>query len=217
MSDIIQEFSLSPATSNIVNMLPIISPEEMMNNIEPADILVSMYKGTPEGEMSEVKRKVMSWMMGGFSSSKIVINNNYIAGYGANPSKGAHNVNKIKKIEFIKHFGPLCHIRVPNLTEKKKKLVVHFINKYMGVQYSNSALMKSVWDRFTLRKVKPFFEDVNEEEIQDFKDPLYCSTLISFAYLAAGVNIKFSKNPYDVWPKDFITSSDTIKLSRTMV
>ena len=108
-------------------------------------------------------------------------------------------------------------LRIKDITEAQKKAAISFVRKRIGLAYSASDLFKTAWNRLVRRKLLPFLKDkpLNPEEVNIIQEPLFCSNMITLALISGGYKKKFNnKNAWDTWPRDFLLSDLTEKLSR---
>lgn len=205
----------------IIENTPLVSRRKFYESYKPGDILVSYATRKGIELRGELVPKIISMIQRQpYSTSKILFDNNKICGYATDfkEFKRKQVLVSCNKFDYYLSFmtrGML--VRIPEMDEQKLQKIKEYMNKRIGLQYSN----KSVLQNFVYRilhinfpgfKLKTY-EEV-DEEILNKMEPLICSTVISLALLSAGINIKFSTSPYSVWPKDFILSDSTEKICR---
>jgi hypothetical protein len=215
-------FWMSFKMSSIVRKTPTVSPAEFFEKSEPCDILVvfTPRRFIKQGGIREWLKMVTSTTLMGspYSSTKIIESKKTVWGYGV---KGdLDNVEVLGSLEkdeywkYVKDLSEAILIRVPNLTELQKKSILSFIKERHGLSYSTSDLLKTIWNRLTLGIFGRFFKKLGRSEINAFQAPLFCSTIVSMAFAAAGVKMQFSRSPQQVLPKDFVLHPDTIKVCK---
>jgi hypothetical protein len=82
----------------------------------------------------------------------------------------------------------------------------------LGTPYKSDDLLKTAWNRLVNRKFFSFLKNkpVTPATVKLVQEPLFCSNMISLAYISAGFKKKFNnRNPWDVWPRDFLTAPIT--------
>ena len=214
---VLNEFTTS-TIRNILKETPIVSKKIFYDSCKPCDILLCY---TQEHKLltsmyAQIKAAGMSTFQGmPYTTSKLVIDKNTVMGYGMEMD-GKNKLYKADLKKILSNTKAACLIRIPDLTNDQKKKIVLYFLKRKGLEYSSIDIFKSTWDRFVKRKIFPFYKDkpVRKDTVSKLLNPLFCSTIISIAYLSAGVKIKFAPNPYDVWPRDFLISNQTKKLHR---
>jgi len=92
----IQEF-MTPAIKTTVLYTPIVSKKRFYNTVEVGDILLTQYKGKFIGSlMRKFRSEIIRLFQGSkYSSSKIILEKKMVYGFGADSSKGAHDLTKI--------------------------------------------------------------------------------------------------------------------------
>lgn len=214
-------FFVSPKIKSILEKVPIVKKQEFLEKSQPGDIIASFTEKRLLNKYLAVKisANVMAATQGSpYTTSKIVLDNEMIAGYGVTPrdTMGGAKIGQMLISKYIRWRKESCLIRV-NTPKTTKEKAVKFVKNRMGLSYNTSGIYKSIWNRLTARKLLPFFKNktLEPEEIRAIQAPLFCSTIVSVAYLASGFKEKFNnKHPYDVWPRDFILSANTEKICR---
>lgn len=213
-NDLLYEVSLLDLSSDnikiIIKNTPLVSFSRFISNFEPCDILVS-FPSFFRSEFEKVRSQVLAMAQRvPISSAKMVFNKRYVIGYGVKKSI-PHKVELASSKDWLSRTSNAILIRVPGLSDKKKRVIISFMKSYIGKDYNTSLLFKSIWNRISRRK---FVElaDIPEEDIT--RADLYCSSLIAVAFWLAKVPIKFAKHPLDVWPKDFLLNPYTEKICR---
>jgi len=215
-------YYVSPSVQNILKKTPKVTKKEFISRMQPSDIIVSFTakKEIKDKKSMKILAKVVASFQGSpYTSSKVVLDNNMVGGYGVVSREALDSsvVGKISISEYVKERGEMCLIRIPELTKKQQIKVVSYVKSMMGVSYNSSSFFKSVWNRLFNRKILPFFknEKIDPKELEIIKEPLICSSLVSLSYLIAGYKKDFNKKRlYDVWPKDFLLDNDTEKICR---
>jgi len=211
---------ISPSLQGTIQSIPRVSLEEFIDKCEPADIISSYLKSE---SFTTKKRMMWSRILGLaqgslFTTLKLVKNKKIIIGYGTryeNIGSGKPIIVEERSLErYLKHTGGSILMRpVKVLTPQEKKQVIKYMTDRIGLRYNVFALFKTAWDRFTRRKITPFFEKkISDKELKNFQEPLFCSTIITFAYKSAGINLKLSKNIFDTWPRDYLLSPNIWKI-----
>lgn len=210
----------SPTILGILDDTPRVSLSEFVNNSQPGDVITSFLKSD---SFSSSYRLILSRALGlsqgsKFTSLKMVDVNHTIIGYGVESTDVKLDiipkVDKTDMIPFLKNCGGAILIRPVNeLDPKQISRALKYMRDRIGLDYDTYGLLKSTWDRFLDRRILPFNTDrLTKKDIDNYKQPLFCSTIINFAFLSAGVKLKLAKNNLDVWPRDFILSPDTWKV-----
>ena len=221
---IVNEMSyfVSGDVKQILNRVEVVTKKEMLSRVQIGDIMVSFTANKNLKEKFGAKQygKILAAFQGSpYTSSKVIIDKNYAAGYGITTNMKVPSDNKVEKVpisQAIRDRSEICLIRL-NVSNEIKKKAMRWINSKMGLAYAESDLLKSTWDRFTNRKFFPFFKknNLDPNELKDLQHPLFCSTIISIAYYIAGHREKFNgHHPYDVWPRDFILDKNTEKVCK---
>jgi hypothetical protein len=221
---IVNEMSyfVSGSVKQILNRVPVVTKKEMLSRLQIGDIMVAFTANKPLRDKFGAKQygKILAAFQGSpYTSSKVVVDKNYAAGYGITTNMKVPSDNKVEKVplaQAIRDRSEICLIRV-NTSDAIKKKAMKWVNSKMGLAYAESDLLKTTWDRFTNRKFLPFFKKNNMDpnELKDLQHPLFCSTIISIAYYVAGYRDKFNDHhPYDVWPRDFILDNNTEKICK---
>jgi len=217
-------FFTSPAVKKIINDVPVVHKQEFIDNMRKGDIIVAF---TAKKQILRVNKKsllfiskIMASFQGSpYTSSKLVIDDKHVAGYGIKIIDKPEE-NKIYKLtydEFVNDREEMMLIRLKDASKNQIDKACNFVRERVGLDYQSSDLLKTMWNRFTGRKLFPFLKDktLQPEEISMIQEPLFCSNMISLAYRAAGYNNLFNnKNPWDVWPRDFIVDDRTEKIVR---
>ena len=218
----LNEFAdISPKLISTMNSTPSVKSTELIKRAESGDIivgyLISKYFSLPRLIIS----RTLGLAQGGlWTTAKIVTEKGTIVGYGAQPGKyqqgsfGKYKTGEGSFLSYARVSAGMILIRVPGLNEIQKRKIVNYMRSHIGLPYDKSMLLKTAWDRLVNRKIFANYKDISEEDVDQLKIPLICSNIIAFAYKKAGVDINFSKNPMDVWPKDFIIHPDTIKVAK---
>ena len=217
MKNLNERFMGSPAIRSVLKRVPRVSHKELFEKAEPCDILV-VY--TPKsflkhaGIAGRIKTFGMSFFQGSpYTSSKLIFPNKIVVGYGADPKRSGQEITSIKLDKYLRNLTDGCLVRVPDLKENQKSRIFKYINNRKNTPYDSSGILKAAWNRYT-----PNFMDIDidepetKKEITSYKKALYCSTLISMAFLSIG--IKFLDDPLEVWPRDFILAPNAIKICR---
>jgi hypothetical protein len=215
-------FYISPDIRRIMDKTPVVTKKIFIDSIKHGDIVLtySAKKQFTRGRRTEINAKILSTFQGSpYTSSKYAIDDNHVAGYGVKSVKRPEDnvINKINKVIFVSRREEIILVRIPDLTDEQKTAASNFINKRLGTSYNGSDLLKTMWNRLLNRKMFAFLKDkpLTPEEINLIQEPLFCSNLISLALVSAGYTKSFNnKNPWDVWPRDFIVSDNTISICR---
>lgn len=209
---------ITPGVKRVLANVPKVTKKEMYEMSEPCDILV-VY--SPKKYRKAIKGRawatINSTIQGSpYSSSKLLLDRDTISGYAVDLKTGKNILGTYDHQNYMRQVTDACLIRVPGLTQGQKNKIVKYLKTRKGNSYDDDSVLKTVWNRLFRRKIMPFFKDSipPPATLAMIREPLICSTIISIAFKAAGVNINFSKNPYDVWPRDFLLNTDTQKLCR---
>lgn len=214
-------FLITPKIKSILKKIPLVKKSEFLEKAQVGDIVISFTEKRLLTKYLAVKisANIMAATQGSpYTSSKIVLDNKIIAGYGVTPrdTLGGAKLGQMLFKKYIRWRTESCLIRVKTSDTIRKK-AAKFVKDRMGLTYDTSAIYKSIWNRLTKRKLFSFFKSksLEPEEVKAIQTPLFCSTIISVAYLAGGFTEKFNnKHPYDVWPRDFMLSTNTKKICR---
>lgn len=215
-------FFISPGVKKIIKDVPTVTHRDFETNMKPGDIVVafSSKKQFIKTKHAKFAAKLMATAQGSpYTSSKMVIDNNRVAGYGIKvvdkPEDNKITIMPFK--QFLSGRQELMLLRIKDITPDQINKAIAFIKKRVGLSYADSDLLKTAWNRFVNRKIFPFLKNRSLEpaEVSLIQEPLFCSNMISLALVSAGYKGKFNgKNPWDVWPRDFILSDLTEKIVR---
>jgi hypothetical protein len=211
---------VTPGVKKQLKATPIVSKKELLDTAESGDILITF---TPKRKISKstftnIKAKLMTLAQGSpFTSSKLVFNDNTIAGYDAAPRTGVNVLQHSNIDNFVNRWiQEAMLIRPIGRTEAHVKGVQSYFRKRFGLDYNKDQVMKSSWKRL-FKKLLPFLRKETEltpKQLGEIREPLFCSNIIAVAYKAAGYRKPLSKVLYDTWPRDFIISPNTEKICR---
>jgi len=221
---IVNEMSyfVSGSVKQILKRVPSVTKKEMLSRVQVGDIMVSFTANKYIKNSFGKKQygKILAAFQGSpYTSSKVIIDNNYAAGYGITTNMKVPSDNKVEKVpikQAIRARSEICLIRL-NTSNAVKKKAMKWVNSKLGLGYAESDLLKTTWDRFTNRKFFPFFKDkdMDIDQLKALQTPLFCSTIISIGYYIGGYREKFNgHHPYDVWPRDFILDDNTEKVCK---
>jgi len=215
-------FYTSPSVKKIIKQTPLVTKNEFVNKMIPGDIVVafSAKKQFIKTKHAKFMAKLMATAQGTpYTSSKMVIDKNHVAGYGIQiidkPEENKITVKSLK--QFVSARPEMMLLRIPELTDAHIKKSISFIRKRIGLSYNSSALFKTAWNRLVGRKLIPLMKDkpLKPDEVNAIQEPLFCSNLITLALISAGFTKRFNnKNTWDTWPRDFIISDLTRKICR---
>ena len=214
-------FFVSTKMKKILSDTPKVTKKEFIKRSQECDIITTFTPKKLIDKFTAVKITatiMASLQRSPYTTSKIVLNNNEVGGYGILPRETMAG-SGLEIVPIKKAIGPraeLCLIRMPKVSDTKKKIIVKYIRKREGLDYARLDLYKTLWDRLTNRKMFSFMNDRSTDPkiIKKIFLPLICSTIISTIFFALD-KIKFNgKNPYDVWPKDFVLDDRTEKICR---
>lgn len=214
-------FYVSKNIQQVLDIIPRVTKKELILRSQPGDIMVAFTadKDLKDKFGASMFAKVLAAFQGSpYTSSKLVLDSNYVGGYGISTS-GGNPDNVVEKVPIalaVRERSEVALIRV-NTSLAVKKKAVNWVKSKIGLSYADSDLLKSTWDRFTNRKFFPFFKDktLDKEQLKALQTPLFCSTLISLAYYVGGYKQKFNNmNHFDNWPRDFILDENTEKVCR---
>ena len=208
---------VTPKIRRALKDTPVVTKKEFLDEVRPCDILVTFTpKKTLQSTFVQVKAKFMSMFQASpFTSSKLALNRNIIAGYGVDPTTDNY-LQTYSLHNFINRWiQEAMLIRVPDVTADQKKKIQQYLRSRMGLTYNSDQVLKSAWKRF-YKKILPAFrgKDPDPKLLRQLRDPLFCSNIIAVAYKAAGYRKSFGKSIYDIWPRDFITAPFTEKVCR---
>jgi len=219
--EVMRELSLVVSTDvkKILYETPMVSKKEFWSSCEPADIMVTF---TPKSRVKTTGAQLFTQMLSTmqrspYSSSKIVMSRDILAGYGIVDRGGeSPQLDKYSLPKYIGELQEAILIRVPNLENSQKSKITSFIKSRIGLDYASTDLVKSAWDRFFKGRLGSMMKgrEMDPKALDQIRDPLICSTIISVAYRAAGVKVDFTEKPYEVWPRDFMLSDNTQKVCR---
>lgn len=215
-------FFTSPAVKRAMKDVPKVTKKEFVAAMQPCDIVVafSAKKQFIKTKNAKFVAKMMATAQGSpYTSSKLVIDNNNVAGYGIQiiEKPEENKITVMPKNKFVSARPEMMLIRIPELTQAQKNKTISFVKRRIGLSYQGSDLFKTAWNRLVGRKLLPFLKDkpLNPEEVNAIQEPLFCSNMITLALISAGFKKKFNnKNPWDTWPRDFILADFTEKLYR---
>ena len=220
MNDIqyIQEIS-----KQVLNDIPVITKKQFFEISEPGDIVLA----SPPKRFLKMKKfpiftKMIMLGQGlKTSSSKIIVNNNSIAGYGVLHTKRDFAIRKLTT--WLPDREASILIRPPKeVTDQQKQDAVSFIMKYDKANYDQTQIFKSGWRR-TIKKFKGKLlsiikksSDSSMSDMVDYiKEEYICSNIISVAYYQAGFKNKINgNNVEDIWPIDFLLDKSFQKIGR---
>ena len=198
-------------TSKIINnnFENIVNEDEFINKLQPGDIILS--KVIKKENMNFIVGKLTLYITqlvqrASITSSKTYMGDGIISGYGVDPYI-PYSVKEYKIDDWIKYQKRALILR-PNINQQKMLKTIKFIHKKINLDYDNSILFKSVWNRF-LNKTHIDNEDIHDltsKELDELRIPLICSSLIHLSFLYAGNPIKYfyKVHPLEVWPRDFL-------------
>lgn len=215
-------FYITPYVKKTVKETPLVKKVEFIENIQQGDIIVafSAKKQIMQSKAAKAMGKLLATVQGSpYSSAKFAIDDNTVAGYGIRilDNAGENKITKLNKRQFVTDRSEMILLRIPELTAEQKAKAAAFVKQRIGTPYNSVDLFKTGWNRLTGRKVFSFLKDkpVTKTTVALIQEPLFCSNMISLALVYAGFRKKFNnKNPWDVWPRDFITAKFTTPVCR---
>lgn len=224
--DLLEFVNIAPDIRRVIDNTPTISINEIIQTAEPCDMISTylrkdFFKDKPRG--AYVGGRTLGLAQGGlFISSKFVFdgkgNNKRLIGYSANlgEDSGQGGIPKVE-IGTMKHYlnasGGMILMRIRNLTPEQKVRILKYMKARVGLDYNSSALLTSAWNRFKGRFRLGKME-MSKKEAMEYKEPLICSTIMQLALISSGSKVKFSDNPLNVWPRDFIVSPYVQKIGK---
>jgi len=223
--DLLNEMSyyVSKNVKEKLNSIPLVTKKVFVEEARPGDIIVAFTanKALKGNFKAKVFAKLMASMQGSpYTSSKVVLDNGNVGGYGIVVRPSYFDENIIEQFplkQAVRARSEMCLIRVVNTTTAQRNKAQKYIQSKMGLGYSDLDMYKTIWNRMVNRKIFHFFKDrsLDKKQLNAIQGPLFCSTIISIAYLTAGYKTRFNGvHPYDVWPKDFILDQNTEKVCR---
>lgn len=210
-------FQGTPAIRARLRNTPVVSKRNFLKMAEPCDIFVTR---TPEYNLKTTSArtisKIISFAQGSpYTSSKLLLPDGNLIGYGVDYDQDPTYLSKMLLRDYLVRCDFACMIRVPDLTEQQKQRIYKYLLTRQNVPYNNIGLLKTAWN-----KIMPDFlrADFNIEAPEDkrvirgYRKALFCSTIISMAFLYAGVML-FEK-PLEAWPRNFVLTPKAILVAR---
>lgn len=211
---------VTPSVKRYLKETPKVSKRELLDTVEPGDILVTF---TPKRKIlkstfTNFKAKLMTLFQASpYTSSKLVYTKKIIAGYDAAPITGLNILQSSNIDNFVNRWiQEAMLIRPIGKTDAQVKGVQSYFKRRFGLAYNKDQVMRSAWKRF-YKKIFPFLRKetkLTPKQLGELTEPLFCSNIIAVAYRAAGYRKPFGKVIYDTWPRDFIVSPNTEKICR---
>jgi hypothetical protein len=223
--DIVYEMSTvsGEAWKNLAAAKPV-SKSEFLQIVEPGDILVTRADASKLQGVSSLKKatgilvgKVLSTAMGvPFTSTKVCLDKHNVIGFGASGfGGGSVDIAPFNKFLLWQKNVMIC--RYPELTKSQQSGIIKYLISKRNLNFDHSKLLTTWWERILrgekLLKNRLRKSNVTIHEARQWKDALFCSTITSMAYKSVGINADFTKNPTEIWPKDFVSSEDLDQLA----
>jgi len=205
------------AWKNLSNAKPI-DRNELMEMIEPGDVVITRNNPAKVPGMGNIERvyakmfgNLLSKAMGvPFTSCKVCISKQLVAGFGANGKSSTLDVVQWK--DFLNYQMNVLVCKYPGITDAQRKKIVQYVLSKKGIDFDNNKLLSTWWDRLVhgekLLQNRELNQELTTEKAKAWKEALFCSSLAAMAYKSAGINADFTRNPLEVWPKDFVASKD---------
>lgn len=210
-------FQGTPAVRARLRNTPVVSKKTFFGLAEPCDIVVTQTPGyNLKTNSLKVISKVMRFAQGSpYTSSKLVLPNGNLIGYGVDADQDNTYLSQLPLKEYIRRCEFACLIRVPTITENQKQKIYKYLLTRQSVPYNKIGLLKTAWN-----KIMPDFlgvdfkidEPEDKRIIRGYRKALFCSTIISMAFLYVGV-VLFEK-PLEAWPRNFILTPKAILIAR---
>ena len=217
--EIINEvFQGTPAIRARLRNTPIVSKRKFIQMAEPCDIFVTKTPGyNLKTSSSRVISKMLSFAQGSpYTSSKLLLPDGNLIGYGVDYDQDPTYLSKMKLKDYMIRCDFACMVRVPNITEEQKQKVYKYLLDRQTVPYNKIGLLKTAWNKIMPDFVRLDFKIEEPEDrrvVRGYKKALFCSTIISMAFLYIGI-VLFEK-PLEAWPRNFILTPKAILVSRT--
>lgn len=209
----------TPKAREIIRQTPKTTKKDFIARSQPGDIIVafSSKKQFALAKKAKIVGKLMATFQGiPYTTSKLVMNNNYVGGYGLRviPNPNLNKVEKIKIEDAFKGRTEALLIRL-NVTNAQKQRAISFLEQKMGLDYASSDLLKTAWLRLVRKTGILKGKDIDPKIVGLLQKPLFCSNLISIAYKTAGYQKLFNKAlTWETWPRDFILDENTEKICK---
>jgi len=216
--DIINEvFQGTPAIRARLRNTPIVTKRALIKLAEPCDIFVTR---TPEYNLktrsSRVISKVISFAQGSpYTSSKLLLPDGNLIGYGVDYDQDPTYLSTMLLKEYLVRCDFACCIRIPTLIEEQKQKIYNYLLHRKNVPYNNIGLLKTAWNKLMpdiLRADFKIDEPEDKRIIRGYRKALFCSTIISLAFLYAGITL-FEK-PLEAWPRNFVLTPKAVLIAR---
>ena len=221
--DIIYEMSAvsGEAWKNMAAAKPV-SKSEFLDMLEPADILVTRSDATKIPNTNTVEKaggiivgKVLTTAMGvPFTSTKIALDKKRVLGFGASGfGSGSVDIADINKFLSWQKNVMIC--RYPKLTNAQQSGIIKYLLSKRNLNFDTNKLITTWWERLVHgeQMLKSRMKmNMSKQEIKGWKDALFCSSLVAMAYKSVGINADFTREPTEMWPKDFVASEDLDQL-----
>jgi len=186
------EVNLQEVSQAIINEAPKVSKRQFFQLTEPGDIVLA----SPPKRFLKMKKfpfftKLIMVGQGlKTSSSKMIVNEDRIAGYGVVHTTRNMAIRKLSS--WLPDRESAILIRMPSdVTDAQKAKAVDFIMKYNHAEYDKSQIFQSGWKRVLTRFKSSFllFAKKSKEPMTNavdyVKDTYICSNIISIAYYKA--------------------------------
>lgn len=223
--DIVYEMSTvsGEAWKNLAAAKPV-SKSEFLQMVEPGDILVTRSDSSRIQGLSSLEKaagiligKVLSTAMGvPFTSTKVCLDKNTVIGFGAS-GLGGGSVDVAPFNKFLSWQKNVMICRYPELTKSQQSGIIKYMLSKRNLDFDHSKLLATWWERIVrgekLLKNRLQKSNVTIQEARQWKDALFCSTITAMAYRSVGIKADFTRNPTEVWPKDFVSSEDLDQLA----
>ena len=211
---------VTPRIKKHLQTTPKVTKKEFLEAAQPGDIMVTFTpkRAISKSSFTKFKATMMTlFQTSPYTSSKLVYDKKFVAGYDADPTEGRNFLQKGNLENFVNRWiQEAMLLRPVGATPEQIKGVQQYFKKRIGLPYNSDQVMKSVWKRF-YKKMLPFLrkeQKISGKELGQIVEPLFCSNIIAVAYKSAGYRRKFGKVILDTWPRDFILSPNTEKICR---
>jgi len=214
--------NLQEVSKKVINQAPKVSKRQFFELAEPGDIVLA----SPPKRFLKMKKFPLftKMIMVGqglkTSSSKMIVNDDQIAGYGVLHNKRDFSMRKLTT--WLPDRESAILIRMPSdVTPEQTKKAVNFMMKYINAEYDKTQIFQSGWRRVKHRFKNAFMlfakktEAPMSDAVEFIKETYICSNVISVAYYKAGYKKQINNNNVeDTWPKDFLLDPSLKKVAR---
>lgn len=214
-----KSYFMTSYIKQLINTIPVVIKKDIVEQAQPGDILLAYTprKLITNKKLYQIRSKLMASAQGTpYTSSKLIISNQEIIGYGI-PSKFHKNknagINTYNLKNYLLMLQEACLLRVEGLTSNQAQKMIQYMKMKSNNDYDYIGLIKQLWNRL-IRLNSLQFKIVDDHNIKEITEPLICSSIIGYAMKYAGVNIKFQPQLKNLWPRDFLLHPKIQKIAR---